>query len=162
MDTFVVRGISATVEYPSTFLLGRYDAEPISVTSRSALIQRVLLEAFFTGAEVPIEFVQDSTLIKRVEPFYAGQNAPPPYPRKYRVSRLATQKGSDGSDEHLEAFLLKNGDEFDKAYNVYDQLLQQVLEAAFGRVYPPEDFVLDVEFDGEEIKSVALGALEVI
>jgi hypothetical protein len=156
MDFYSVKAITATVGGPSTFALSKESQKPDLVLSSSILVQRLLLDAFFTGAKVAVELVQGSNVVRRVLPFEAGKNPGPFPPGKYRVSRLATQQMSNGLDEHLEAFLVKDQDH-EKAYNVYDQLLQQVLEAAFGRAIKSPVPVLHVEFDGNDIAMLRLG-----
>jgi hypothetical protein len=157
MDQYSVRAITATVGGPSTFWLAQDPGNPVLVLSFSALVQRLLLEAFFTAANVEVELVPGSSVVRRVLPFEAGNKPAPSSEHKYRVSRLATQRMSNGQDEHLEVFLVK-GQDPEKAYNVYDQLLQQVLESAFGHsAHFPIDVLLGVEFDGNDIATLRLG-----
>jgi len=154
MDLYSVKAITATVGGPSTFALSK--ETPNLVLSSSSLVQRLLLDAFFTGASVTVDLVPGSNIVRRVLPFEAGKNPGLLPPGKYRVSRLATQQMSNGLDEHLEAFLIKEQDT-EKAYNVYDQLLQQVLEAAFCHAIKFPVPVLHVEFDGNDIATLRLG-----
>jgi hypothetical protein len=157
MDQYSVRAITATVGGPSTFSLARDPGNSVLVLSSSALIQRLLLEAFFTAANVEVELVAGSSVVRRVLPFEAGNKPAPFSPHKYRVSRLATQQMPNGQDEHLEVFLVK-GEDPEKAYNVYDQLLQQMLEGAFSHsANSPVGVLLGVEFDGNDIATLRLG-----
>jgi hypothetical protein len=156
MIIYSVKAITATVGGPSTFALSKENETELALSS-SALVQRLLLEAFFTGARVEVELVPGSNVVRRVLPFEAGKGLAPVPSNEYRVSRLATQRMPDGRDEHLEVFLVK-GQDPEKAYNVYDQLLQQMLEAAFGRVRTPPVPVLYVEFDGDNIAMLRVGA----
>jgi hypothetical protein len=158
MDVYRVSAITATVGGPTIIALSKNAFTSDWVLSHSIFVQRLLLDAFFTGASVEIELVPGSgNVVRRVLPFEVGKGSGPFAPGEYRVSRLATQQKPDGQDEHLEVFLVKGKDP-EKAYNVYDQLLQQLLEASFGHAamsLVPEP--LHVEFDGTEIATIRLG-----
>jgi hypothetical protein len=152
-DPMKVFAIEAAVHNGSAFVL-RKDNDLRVVASASEVIQRALIDAFLTRAEVKVETV-GKTWIKRVEPFAAGTGGAIVSPGPYVVSRLATQRGADGMD-HLEAFLMKQGDAKDQAYNIYDPLLQQIFTAAFLRLQPT-NLGLYVEFDGDEVVAVRIG-----
>ena len=157
MNVYRVEIITARVGKPCTFALLKTSNQTDLVSSSSTLVQRLLLEAFFTAAHVEVELFPNSKEVKRVFPFEAGDKPVPLPLNEYRVSRLATQQMPKGGDEHLEAFLVK-GQDPEKAYNVYDQLLQQVLEGAFGRGLPPSRAaLLHIEFERNEIVMARLG-----
>ena len=63
MDLYRVRAITATAGGPSSFAIAKDSAERELVLSSSALVQRLLLDAFFTGAIVSIELVPGSTVV---------------------------------------------------------------------------------------------------
>lgn len=70
---------------------------------------------------------------------------------------LATQRMPNGRDEHLEVFLVEK-EQREKAYSVYDPLLQHLLAAVFAQIGASKQVAsLDVEFDGDEIAALRLG-----
>jgi hypothetical protein len=125
---WTLSGLTANQRSSSIFARAS-DGEETTFTTDSSLIQSVLISALLTGSAVEIETEADSKAIKRVHPF---QNRRDTFTSvgKFGVSRLATQKTSSG--HHLEAFVQKSGDTFDKAYNIYEPHLQQLLAAVFG------------------------------
>jgi hypothetical protein len=164
-DKPVIVAISATLGRPSTFVIApRNGPDRERVVSSSTLIQKTLLPALLTRAPVQLDLVPDTNVIKRVNLFSLGD-----YPSTtnrfygdYTVSRIATQRNSSGTDEHLEVTLKKIGDneEFGSAYNVYDPLLQQLLIAAFIWMENPpgkKPVPIDVQFGDKEITTVTLG-----
>jgi hypothetical protein len=152
-----VVAITATRGGPSAFAIDSGNRIE-RVVSSSVLILETLLPALLSGASpVNVELVLDTIVINRVTPFALGNGPEVPLEGEYTVSRIATQRKPDGTDEHLEAFLKKNDPE-EKAYNVYDPFLQHILIAAFGigrngTIVPR----VDVKFDGDEIVTVTLG-----
>jgi hypothetical protein len=155
MTLYSVKAITATVGGPSTFALSSDNNTDLFLSS-SPVVLRVLLDAFFIGARVEVDLVKGSNVVQRVHPIDAAKVLVPLPSNEYRVTRLATQRMPNGQGEHLEAFLLKKqgqdikGPAQDKAYNVYDQLLQLVLEAAFSLAPTPQVYPLHVEFNPDE------------
>jgi hypothetical protein len=128
------------------------------VVSSSLLILEALLPALISGAQpVEVELVPGTIVINRVTPFAPGPGPAVVFDGEYTVSRIATQRKPDGSDEHLEVFLKKKGSQEEKAYNVFDPFLQQILIAAFGMRANPPLILVAVYFDGDEIATVSLG-----
>lgn len=157
MNPCSIRAITATTGGPSTFALKNDSSGYELSTSSSILIQQLLLDAFFTGARVSIEYVSGTTVVRRVLPFEAGNGPYMFLPNKYHVSRLATQRMANGLDEHLEVFLVSS-ERPEKQYNIYDPFLQGMLVASFAQIGPSKQVAsLDVEFDGEEIAALRLG-----
>jgi hypothetical protein len=147
--------ISATLGGPSTFAI---DSEEriVNVVSSSILILDTLLPALTTGAKSgKVELVPGTNVIKRVNPYAVGSRPSVRFAGDYTVSRMATQRKPNGSDEHLEVFVKMNQSE--KAFNVYDPFLQHILIAAFGIQSSPDGALIDIELDGEEIAKVMLG-----
>ncbi len=108
------------------------------------------MPALLSGANpVTVELEPGSNVVKRVDAYAIGQQ-PGLFYGDYTVSRIATQRGLDGTGEHLEAFLMKGNTE--TAYNVFEPLLQELLIAAFGAKVK-----IDVQLDGAEIATVHLG-----
>ena len=66
-----VTSISAELERPSTFVL-ETSGHAATFFSSSVLIERVLLSAFLTDAQVEVDLVDDSKEIKRVHAFEPG------------------------------------------------------------------------------------------
>jgi hypothetical protein len=154
-----VASITAVAGGPSTFALTGGGTGENVVSSYSQVVQRALVSAFLTNASVLVELVPGSNVIKRVDPFEPGRNRRGPPGGDYVVSRIGTQRNASG-DEHLEVFLIKNRDP-ERAFNVYDPLLQQLFHAVFGADrQPPEFGELYVELDGAEIATVRLGAVQ--
>lgn len=152
-DTVIT--IRATLGGPTTFVLAGPTRE--RVVSSSVVIQSALVPALFTAAKVKLDLQPDSNVIKRVNPFELGKTPAASFYGTYNVTRIATQRNS--AEEHLEVFLKKIGAQNDKAYNVYDPLLQHLLLAAFRSRTAPGDKLLpiDVQFDGDDIVSVTVG-----
>jgi hypothetical protein len=156
MSTHRVVTITAVAAGPCAFELEPDTPGGRSVLSSSRLVQALLVHACLTGAEVELDLVPGSAVIQRVHPFEAGNGLDVFPSNAYHVSRLATQRAPDGRDERLEAFLVRNGGP-EKAYNVYDQALQQLLQAAFAHVAPGKGLSLHCEFAGDDIVLVRLG-----
>jgi hypothetical protein len=159
-DDPTVTAVSATLGGPTTFLVAvKGAAARQQVVSSSLLIQNVLLPALLSGAtEVGLELVPGSNVIRRVDPFAPGAGAKADqFEGGFVVSRIATQRKTDGTGEHLEVFVKKDGSDDEKAYNVFDPSLQQVLLAAF-RGYGKKALRVDLKFDGDDIVTVTLGA----
>lgn len=154
----VVRVISATSGGSSTFMIAPLNSpDRERIVSSSTLIQNILLTALLSGAEpVKVEFVLPSNEIARVYPFALGHSPKVIFYGDYNVSRIATQRKPNGTDEHLEVFLKKVGASEEKAYNVYDPFLQQLLIAAFSSK-GPVPLRVDAQFDGNKIFTVTLG-----
>jgi hypothetical protein len=145
--------ISAKLRGPTTFVITRKDAPGRDVVkSSSLLIQNTLLPALLTGAKVEVDLASNKKEIYRVTPFAPGNAPKVKFGGDYQVSRIATQRREDGTGEHLEVFLKKSGSEEEKAYNVYDSFLQQMLIAAFRKGER-----VDVQLDAGEIATVTLG-----
>lgn len=153
-----VVGATAVVGGPVTFVVIRDNpTERERWLSSSRLVEAALLPALLSGSPVSVEMVAGSAVINRVLAYPKGKQTPLPYPHDYRVSRIATQRSSDGLEEHLEVFLRK-GDGPEKAYNVWDPLIQTMLLAAFGAsADPPEVVFVGVVIEGEDIVSVTIG-----
>ncbi|HEX3125699.1 MAG TPA: hypothetical protein VH394_00055, partial [Thermoanaerobaculia bacterium] len=124
--SFVVKTIGATVGGPSTFLVASEKASKREqVVSSSTLIQNALLPALLFGAKLEqLVLVPGSNVIARVYAFALVDGPSPIFYGDYEVTRIATQRKPSGTDEHLEAFLKKIGEQEEKTYNVYDPLLQ--------------------------------------
>lgn len=163
----VLKAISATVGGSSTFVIDKGDGPDHleCYTSSSALIQLALIPALLTGAD-PVQIDTEATtrVIKRVHPYSRGTRPPYPFVGNYWVSRIATQRGPDGTNEHLEVFLKHKVTGDQTNYNVYEPSLQQLLIAAFGfsannpdRPEPGGLAYIDVQFDGSDIAAVTLG-----
>ena len=150
--------ITATRGGPSEFVIDSGNTRE-SVVSSSILILETLLPALASDAKpVEVELAPGTIVINRVTPFAIGNGPEVPFEGEYTVSRIATQRKPNGSDEHLEVFLKKKGSQDEKACNVYDPVLQCILIAAFGvPTSPPVTTWVDVKFDGEEIATVTLG-----
>lgn len=141
----------------------------IIVYTESTIIQSTLLSAFNTNAIFDFELVDaQNCIIKRIYPFESKK-----YGDDYRfgrgsfsVSRIATQN-TEGF-EHLEVFI-KDRNDYDSnptkevAKNIYEPLLQQILQFAFVKArkeysYPKFiDFNIDLDFEDDLIKSVCIG-----
>lgn len=156
MSTSRVMAVTAVLGEPSTFVLESNDGSRLVAVSSSLLIQRLLLSAFLTQADVAIDLVPGSLVIKRINAFEAGKGLNFFPENEYYVARCATQRNLGVKDEHLEVFLVRGKDP-EKAYNIYDPSLQQVFEAAFGRPGPATKVRLNVEFEGEQITTVRIG-----
>lgn len=155
-----VMAIGATVGGPSTFVIAPMNAiDRERAISSSALIQDALIPALLTGARpVQLELVTGSNVVKRVPAYALGTGSGGRFYGNYNVSRIATQRKPDGTDEHLEVFLVENGQPPEKTYNVYDPLLQQLLIAAFkSKDHAGEPLRVDVQFQDDEIVTVHLG-----
>jgi len=161
-EEFVVKTIRATVGGPSTFLVTSEKAgKREQIVSSSAIIQNALLPALLSGAKLDqLVLVPGSNVIARVYAFELVEGPAPIFYGGYEVTRIATQRKPNGTDEHLEAFLKKIDEKEEKTYNVYDPLLQQILIAAFSaKTYmkPPNVPRVDVQLDGDEIVTVTFG-----
>lgn len=161
-----VVGISATAGGPSTFVMLPENAPKRElVTSNSVIVQGVLIPALLSEAGVTYELVPGSNSIKRVQPYEVKDKSPIRLDGgRYYVSRIATQRNPETGQDHLEVFLKENKtppvDE--KAYNVRDPMLQQLLLAVFlpqehGPVGPHDRITFDAEFDGNYIATVFVG-----
>jgi hypothetical protein len=154
--------IGASVGGPSIFVIapGPTPADRQQAISSRSLMQKTLLPALLTGSNpVTVELEPGSTVIKRVDPFAIGAHPPRAFYGDYTVSRIATQRKPDGTDEHLEVFLKKVGQPNETTYNVYDPLVQQLLIAAFDGARGPAAMPVrvDVTLDGNDIATVHLG-----
>jgi hypothetical protein len=157
-DETRVVAITATRGGPSAFVIDSGNSRE-RVVSSSILVLETLLPALLSGSKpVKTELVPGTIVINRVTPFALGKGPEVPFEGEYTVSRIATQRKPDGTDEHLEVFLKKKGSDEEKAYNVSDPFLQHILIAAFGvgRNGPTAPRV-DVHFAGEDIATVTLG-----
>jgi hypothetical protein len=159
MSTTRVLSITAVLGEPATYVLEDKAGLRTVAVSSSLLIQRLLLAAYLTGADVTVELVPGSAVIKRINAFEAGGglNSFPRY--EYSVSRVATQRNVGSDDERLEVFLVKDKKP-EVAYNIYDPLLQQVFEAAFAKV-SPVPVRLRVEFTAKPVDVVVVQMGEV-
>jgi hypothetical protein len=156
----VVKAINAseTLGAPSIIVVTPQGTPGSRLKSSSPLIQNTLLPALLSGAAVKIILQENSNnVIHRVEPFALGHVTKVVFDGDYYVSRIATQRKKDGTDEHLEVFLKKIGDKSETAYNVYNPLLQQLLIAAFSGSHGPVPLRVDVKFDGKNIVTATLG-----
>jgi hypothetical protein len=108
---------------------------------------------------VNIDRVKSSNVVQRVQAFSLGELPAVAVFGDYRVSRIATQRMPNGQDEHLEVFVTKRGEKEEKAYNVYDPMLQALLIAAFqaNDKKPGQKWYVDLQFDGNEIVTATLG-----
>lgn len=141
-ENYFVTGIEAVVGGGSTFALRKDTAERLVLTSTSVVVQAAMLGAYLTGGEVAPEQETDTSVIRRVPAFERGAGIYEYQPGKYQVSRIATQRDGNGTGvDHLEAFLLDEQQQ-EKAYNIYDPLLGQLIMAAFSfRGSPPQDYL---------------------
>jgi hypothetical protein len=157
MDPSRVIGITAVLGEPSTFFLEQHNGVRQVAVSSSLLIQRLLLAAFVTAADVEVILVPGSSVVLRIFAFEAGKGLNRFADNEFHVSRLATQRNLGKGDEHLEAFLVdQNG--IEKAYNAYDPSIEQLLAAAFAQPATPVGKILvHIEFDGEQITAARLG-----
>jgi hypothetical protein len=155
-ETRVV-AITAARGRPSAFVIDS-GAGVERVESSSILVLETLLPALLTGAKpVKVDLGPGTLVINRVTPFALGKGREVFFAGEFTVTRVATQRKPDGTDEHLEVFLMKTGSP-EKAYNVYDPFLQVILIAAFGLgTNGPTAPHVDVKFEGEDIASVSLG-----
>jgi hypothetical protein len=156
VSTSRVIAVTAVLGEPSTFVLEGNDGSRFVAVSSSPLVQRLLLTGFLTEAYVAVDLVPGSSIIKRINAFEAGKGLNFFPENEYSVSRCATQRNLGAQDEHLEVFLV-HGKDPEKAYNIYDQFLQQVFEAAFSRPRSATKVQLHVEFEGERIIAVRMG-----
>lgn len=159
MNNYEIMSIEASPGKESVFVLAQSTPDRLTLYSRSEIVQRTMLEAFLTGAMPVVEVEDHTTTIKRVEAFAPGSRMRRhPYPVKYIVRRIATQRNPNTGEDHLEAFLSLANSQDQKAFNVTDPFLIQLLVAAFehGDQHPP-DFPLDVTIEGDEITGVHIG-----
>ena len=118
--------------------------------------------AGFGRMPVVVDLVPNKSEIHRVNPFARGLGVNVQFEGEYLVSRIATQRKDDGSEEHLEVFLKQKSSGEEKAYNVFDPFLQCILVAGFGVAMPPPlDASIDVTFDNEQIRTVTLGLRDI-
>ena len=144
---------------PSVFLVGSDSTSSKQLVSRSPIIQSALLTALLSGAPVTIRLEDGSKEeIRRVEAFKIGNTTKVKFKGEHYVSRIATQRNPNTQEDHLEVFVKKDNDKFEKAYNVSNLLVQQVLVATFaggkGQPLPPK---IDIKFINEAIATVTLG-----
>ena len=88
-------------------------------------------------------------MVARAYAFAFGEGPRSIFDGDYEVTRIATQRKPNGTDEHLEVFLKKFDEKEEKTYNVYDTFLQQLLIAAFSAkayISPPNVPRVDVQF----------------
>ena len=157
MQSAQVKSITAINGEPSVFVLesmGRTQR----VFSSSTVIDRALLSAFLTEAQVVVEVVDGTEEIKRVEPFEPGKGPHLRPAEPYRVERIATQRNADGVD-HLEVFLAREQSPLG-AFNVADPLLQQLFATAFDATRSNQGPELDVTLKGTEIERARLGEVD--
>ncbi len=155
MTIGILAVITAEVGQPTTFV---FDGAKQKYYTSSTLVQRALLSAFFKRAKVEIDLVDNSNEIKRVHPFDPGNPQPGPAGPD-RVTRIATQRNSDGSD-HLEVFLV-HGEDAERAFNVFDPLLQQLFASAYDAGRGDQGPMLRVALSEDEgtIEAAQLGQL---
>lgn len=157
MDPYRVIGITAVLSEPSTFFLERKDGGRQVAVSSSLLIQRLLLAAFVTAADVEVILVPGSSVVLRIFAFEPGKGLNRFAENEFHVSRLATQRNLGKEDEHLEAFLVDQKG-IEKAYNAYDPSIEQLLAAAFVQPRVPVGKIrVDIEYDGEQITVARVG-----
>jgi hypothetical protein len=154
----MVYTISAIAGGPTTFVVTLKDSPTrVQAVSSSLIIEDALLPALLSGAKVNVDLVPGLHVIQRVNAFAPGKGpAPGAFDGDYVVSRIATQRKADGTGEHLEAFVKKDGSDDEKQYNVYDPFVQHILIAA---VQPEgtEPRRVDLRFDDKDIVAVTLG-----
>jgi hypothetical protein len=155
-----VVAISASVGGPATIVIQPRNApDRERVTTSRLVIVQSLVPALLTGARpVNIDRVEGSNVVRRVQAYSLGVGLAKVVFGDYRVSRIATQRMPNGEDEHLEVFVTKRGEKEEKAYNVYDPMLQALLIAAFqaNEKNLPE-WSVDLQLDGNDIVTVTLG-----
>lgn len=154
-DEYRVMAIKAVLGGGTTFVLAQNAADPLLLTSTSAQVQAAALAGFLSGGKMVFETEGKTSVVRRVAPFATGTGYIGDL-SKYRVARLATQRGPDGAD-HLEVFLTPTNDSNEIAYNVFDPLLQQLLLAAFLHHAPGMDVGLDVVLEDKNLVGVSLG-----
>lgn len=125
-----VLNISVVVDAPFTVHLEDRLSGVRKVWSSSPVILRTLLSALMTDSVIEVEMaVNDPNMIHRVHPFL-NANGLIESTGEFMVRRIATQSGANGTDEHLEIFLQKDGGN-EKSYNVFNLHMQQLFVAAF-------------------------------
>jgi hypothetical protein len=160
-----ILAIRATAGQPTTFLvLPKGQTQTDTFFSKSPLIASTLVPALLSGSNnFNIDLVKGSKEIQRVEAYALGDKVipdPNKFPGKFFISRIATQKKSDGTDEHLEVFLKAPGGSDEKQFNVFDPAVQQVLIGAFRSVGPAvqkKQLLIDVVTTDDKVTSVTLG-----
>jgi len=159
MDEPYVTAVSVTLGRPTTFVLApRNSPDRERVVSSSLIIENALLQALLSGAKPVLLDLESGNVVRRVQFFALGDGPRIPFDGGHIVSRIATQRGPDGTADHLEVALKKIGDKEETAFNIFNPLLQQVLIAAFRS--PPVDLrylPVAVQIDGTDIVSVTLG-----
>ena len=142
-----VRSIESTAKIVTVVL--NVDSKPVTLTTKSIVIEEALVSAYITGATVTVETEPPPSMaIKRVQAFGQGKPPmPPPAPGDYKVNRLATQR--QNATDRLEVFLLKQNVE--TRVNVFDRLLDPIFLAAFDvPPSPASEVLVDVDYDGNK------------
>src|SRR5262249_38294919 len=152
---------------PTTFVIAPSDSSDRErVVSSSLIIQSALLPALLSGAKpVQLDLVPRTNEIRRVQFFALGTVPILPagsFSGDHIISRIATQRTSEVTGEHLEVALKKIGGTEETAFNIFDPFLQQILIAAFRSLAPPigipgQSLPVDVQIEGTEIVTVTLG-----
>src|SRR5262245_2345171 len=158
MQSTQVKSITAVNGNASVFVLEKMGRSSQRVSSWSVVIDRALLSAFLTEAQVVVELVDGTQEIKRVQPFEPGKGPSLRPAGPYRVERIATQRNAEGLD-HLEVFLAKDQSPLG-AFNVTDPLLQQLFTTAFDATRSDRGPKLDVTLSGTEVESARLGQVD--
>jgi hypothetical protein len=161
MDEPFVTAISVTLGHPTTFVLApRNSPDRERVESSSLIIQNALLPALLSGAKPVRLDLESGNVIQRVQFFALGDGPTIGFVGNHIISRIATQRGPNGTADHLEVALKKIGDNEETAFNIFSPFLQQILIAAFRS--PPKSqrnqyLPVAVQIDGTNIVSVTLG-----
>ncbi len=159
-NQFKIVAIQSTVGgYCTFFLTDTTDINQLKkiikiVDSSSELILSTLIPLFLAQSIIILDLFPKSSIINRVEKtdYHDGLNDNV-FDGDYHISRIATQRNSDGV-EHLEVVIATSGGEVQN-YNVYDPLLQKIFQAVFLIPNYPR---IHIEIDGGNIYTVRLGA----
>ncbi len=131
-------------------------------TTSNLLIEAAFLPALLTGATVDqVITVAHTNELQRVYAYGSGKKPLVKFAGNYVVSRIATQRRDDGTDEHLEVFLVPSLGGKETQFNVHDPLIQQVFLAAFSAKLPsvpaPTPVPVEVAHEDVEVIAVRLG-----
>ena len=155
-----IMGVTAVVGGPVTIkVMPRNSPDREIWMTSSPRVVEALLPAVASHATVEVEFFVGSKTVKRVLPYSLPRVADHHLPGEYCLSRIATQRGPEGS-EHLEVFLRKRqGDE--ETFNIFDPILRAVflhLAERHCNYGPGEamEFVIGIENE-KTVVSVGLG-----
>ncbi|MFO0976427.1 MAG: hypothetical protein U0996_08520 [Planctomycetaceae bacterium] len=157
---YAIISISVSIGRPATFVVRSSEESELErfTTSRLLILQTLIPALFNRDTTVKLDKVEGSNVIQRVQAFSIGTDSS----RRsglFMVTRIATQRKPNGEDEHLEVFVTKDGEDGEKAYNVFDPMLQTLLIAAFCQPSSNSrpDSPVHLDFYDGEIATVTLG-----